>query len=97
MATHKSGFPILRTQAYYPDNGDLGGRPPNEFMIEVVNEDGLQALQRFLQNRLDVRQTSILSWNAAEAMSPLQSGMWCHTYHAGVLRPVNNASAHSYV
>jgi hypothetical protein len=98
ISTHKSGFPILRTQAYYPDSSDLGGRPPNEFMIEVVNEDGLQALQRFLQNRMDVKQSSILPWNPAEAMSPLQAGMWCHTYHAGVLRlaPASNNSTHSY-
>lgn len=86
IAAHRAGFPVLRTQAYYPDSSDLGDTPPDEFMIEVVDEDALQALQRFLQNRPDVKRSSILVWNPAEAMSPLQSGIWCYTYHAGLLR-----------
>lgn len=97
IASHRSGFPLLRTQAYYPDSSDLGSRPPNEFMIEVVSEDSLQALQRFLQSRADVKQASILPWDPVEAMSPRQPGMWCHTYHAGALRlaPVGNTGSHS--
>jgi len=96
FASHKSGFPILRTQVYYPDSSDLGSRPPNEFMVEVVNQDGLQALQRFLQNRPDVRPASILAWDPREAMSPLQPGMWCHTYHAGFLRTVPTTNNGTY-
>jgi hypothetical protein len=87
---------VLRTQSYYPDSSDLGDTPPDEFMIEVVDEDALQALLRFLQNRSDVKRASILVWNPAEAMSPRQSGMWCYTYHASLLRlapPQINASA----
>ncbi len=98
IAAYKSGFPILRTQVYYPDSRELGNGPPNEFMIEVLNEDGLQALLRFLQSRVDVKQASILVWDAIEAMSPLQSGMWCHSYHSGVLRlsSLANNTSHSY-
>ena len=99
IAAHKTGFPILRTQVYYPDSRDLGSGPPNEFMIEVLNEDGLQALRRFLQNRGDVKQTSILVWEPLEAMSPLQEGMWCHSYHAGILRlaPLDSNHIPSYL
>ena len=96
IAAHKNGFPILRTQIYYPDSSDLGARPPNEFMIEVINEDGLQALQHFLQNRSDVKQSSILAWDPHEAMSPQQAGMWCHTYQAGVLRLIPAGSHTPY-
>ncbi len=85
VASHPLGFPVLRTQVYYPD-GDLGIFPPNEFMVEVLDEDALSALQSFLQNRTNVNQNSILPWNSAEAMSPAQPGMWCYTYHAGHLR-----------
>jgi len=95
IAAHKTGFPVLRTQIYYPDSSDLGARLPNEFMIEALNEDGLQTLQRFLQNRPDVKQASILAWDPAEATSPLQPGMWCHTYHAGILRLSTTGSSPS--
>jgi hypothetical protein len=86
MALYQESSPVLRTQVFYPDNSGLGDNPPDEFMIEVSDATSLEILRQFLQVRTDVRPTSVLTWNPAEAMSPQQSGMWCHSYHAGHLR-----------
>ena len=83
---HRYGFPILRTQVYYPDSSDLNANAASEFMIEVLDENALRSLRRFLQNRTDVDQVTVQEWHAAEAFSPLQKGIWCYTYHAGHLR-----------
>lgn len=86
ISLYHTTSPVLRTQVYYPDNSDLGDTPPNEFMIEVIDADALEVLRRFLKGRTDVNTASVLDWNPAEAMSPQQSGIWCHSYHAGHLR-----------
>lgn len=84
--SHCLGFPVLRTQVYYPDSSDLGATPANEFMIEVVDEDALGMLRHFLQNRTDVSTATVRAWKPSETLSPRQSGIWCYTYHAGHLR-----------
>ena len=83
---HRYGFPILRTQVYYPDSSDLDATAISEFMIEVLDENALLSLHRFLQNRAEVNKAAVRDWHSAEALSPLQSGIWCYTYHAGHLR-----------
>jgi hypothetical protein len=96
ITAHRAGFPLLRTQVYYPDSDALGDMPPDEFMIEVVDEEAIQTLRRFLQHRLDVKHSSIQVWDPIETMSPLQAGIWCYSYHAAHLRLTPAASQSSY-
>ena len=92
------GFPILHTRVYYPDTADLGGAPPNEFLIEVVDKKALEALYHYLSHCTAVRQQSIRLWDPQEAMEPYQPGMWCYSSHASQLRlfspalPMDSAS-----